>query len=403
MCRLASARSGDVDLELAVNFSKVQSRCLRLETDFAFVFRVRIALLSFVSRLLMLLCIWLGSLSALSAHVVEQLYSEWEETDSGWRLEVQFDAGYADAETRDDQFQPPFLRSWLIEQPEEVWLELQLEAEKYLKEMVQIEANGRVLDWEVDFPDWETSPPDFPELLNGVGYFRAVIKGSVPGRIAIGVKEGNFPKLIVARDGQFLVLAPGKTKELREGERWWVWLREGYRHVVPLGWDHVLFVLGLFLYRRKIWELVHQSLAFTVAHSLTLGLAAAGLVVLPQSWSGPLEILIALSLVMVGIENLRAERRLRTRLVLVFALGLLHGLGFAGALANYVDREQLLSSIAALNIGVELAQISLLALAWILTLKWYEKPAYDKVRIAGSVGVAAAGAMWAVTRLVEQL
>lgn len=332
------------------------------------------------------------------AHVVEQLYSEWKTSGEGWELEIQFDAGYAEPETRDDPFQPAIPREWLVAQSENVWEGLRKEAEVYLKDMVVLQANGRELEWKVTFPDWESSPPDFPKLLNGVAYFRVVIEGEEPGRIAVGVSEGLFPKLIVEKDGDFLVLAAGESKELREGGSWLVWLQEGYRHVVPLGWDHVLFVFGLFFYRRKLLDLVHQSLAFTVAHSLTLGLAAAGLMVLPQSWRGPLEILIALSLVAVGLENLRSERRLKVRLGLVFLLGLLHGLGFAGALANFVDRDQLVASVAGLNIGVELAQISLLALAWILTLKWHEKPVYEKVRWAGSVLVALAGAFWAVTR-----
>lgn len=338
-------------------------------------------------------------ISVLSAHVVEQLYSEWRLTESGWQLEVQFDAGYADAETRDDPTQPPVLRDWLLSQSDEVWEGMREEAERYLLEMIRIEADGQELDWQLTFPDWEATPPDFPKLLNELGYFRAVIEGSEPGRIAVGVKEGQFPKLIVEREGEFLILAPGESKELREGGRWWVWLREGYRHVVPLGWDHVLFVFGLFFYRRKIWELVHQSLAFTVAHSLTLGLVAAGLIALPASWGKVLEVLIALSLVFVGLENLRVERGLRARLILVFLLGLLHGLGFAGALASYVDGEQLIASIAGLNIGVELAQISLLVVAWVLTLKWHEKEAYERFRMVGSVAVALAGVFWAVTRM----
>ncbi len=349
--------------------------------------------------------LWLLGTIVLPAHVVEQLYSEWTETSEEWRLEIQFDAGYADSETRDDALQPAFLREWLLRQPEEVWADLRMEAENYLRRMILLEANGQELAWEVSFPDWQSHPPDFPRLLNEIAYFRVVVEGTSPGRIRVGVKEPGgeeaFPKLIVEKDGKFLVLASGEKKELREGGRWWVWLREGYRHVVPLGWDHVLFVFGLFFYRRKFLELLHQSLAFTVAHSLTLGLAAAGWVVLPAAWSSPLEILIAVSLVLVGLENLRAERVLKFRLVLVFALGLLHGLGFAGALASYVDREQLVSSVAALNIGVELAQLSLLLVAWLLTLKWHENPAYEKVRITGSLLVALAGAFWAVTRFLS--
>ncbi|WP_411846164.1 HupE/UreJ family protein [Roseibacillus persicicus] len=351
-----------------------------------------------MTRLLLLL--FAATCLPLSGHVVEQLYSEFKESEEGWRLEVQFDAGYADPVTRDAPLVPQPTREWLLAQSEESWAEMRREAEIYLRELLTIRANGRDLDWEASFPDWEASPPDFPELLNGGGYFRVIVAGEEPGRLVIGVREGNYPKLIVEREGTYLVVDKGEQKEVREGGRWWVWLREGYRHVIPLGWDHVLFVFGLFFYRRKLLELFHQSLAFTVAHSVTLGLAAAGLVMLPESWSGPLEVAIALSLVLVGLENLRKERRLKLRLFLVFLLGLLHGLGFAGALANYVDREALVPSVAALNIGVELAQITLLGLAWLLTIKWSEKPAYEKVRVSGSLLVAAAGAYWAVTRLM---
>lgn len=353
-------------------------------------------------RAVLILSFLLG-ISAASAHVVNQLYSEWTDLEQGWQLEVQFDAGYADPATRDDPFQPPLTRGELLALSEAEWAALRREAEQYLREMIVLEVNGRLLGWELSFPDWDQSPPDFPVLLNGIGYFRAHISGQDSGRVAVGVAEGTFPKLIVENEGQFLVLDVGEKRDLREGGRWWVWLREGYRHVIPLGWDHVLFVCGLFFYRRKIGDLVHQSLAFTAAHSLTLGLASAGWVVVSERWQAPLEIAIALSLVVVGVENLRAERTLKLRLALVFLLGLLHGLGFAGALASYVDRSQLIASVAALNLGVELAQISLLALAWLCTVKWHLRPDYERVRIGGSLAVALAGGFWATTRLLEAL
>ena len=351
---------------------------------------------------LRVILLWVVGFTTLSGHVVEQIYSEWSWSEEGWQLEVQFDAGYADPETRDDPSQPVLTRKWLLDQSDEVWGALRRESEAYLKEMIRIEANGRVLDWEAEFPDWVQSPPDFPRLINGIAYFRVVLKGEEPGRMVVGVGEGTFPKLIVARDEKYLVVAPGESKELQAGGRWGVWLREGYRHVIPLGWDHVLFVFGLFFYRRQFSDLFHQSLAFTVAHSLTLAIATGGWFVLPGHWSGLLEVLIALSLVLVGLENLRSNRKLRMRLILVFCLGLLHGLGFAGALASYVDRDQLVVSVMGLNVGVELAQISLLVMAWILTLKWNEKPSYEKVRKLGSILVALAGVFWACSRILGQ-
>ena len=354
-----------------------------------------------VRILLTILCV-----SALPSrgHVVEQIYSEWREVGEGWELEVQFDAGYADALTRDDPTAPAPTRDWLLERTEPEWEEMRREAERYFRAYFLVTNNGYPVDWQVSFPDWEVSPPRFPELFNGGGYFRMLIKGSKKGRVELAIREGSgsgsFPKLVVANDGQFLVLSSGDRQTLRDGgggAR--VWLLEGFRHVVPLGWDHVLFVLGLFFYRRRLLDLIHQSLAFTVAHSLTLGLAASGVLMIPVDWSRGLEVLIALSLVFIGLENLRKEKKLSRRLPLVFALGLLHGLGFAGALASFVDKDQLIISVGILNLGVELAQIFLLSLIWVGTLRWHQKACYEDFRKWGSILIAIAGAYWALLRI----
>ncbi len=107
--------------------------------------------------------------------------------------------------------------------------------------------------------------------------------------------------------------------------------RQGFVHVVPLGLDHILFVLGLFLMSREWKPLLLQVSAFTAAHTVTLALSTLGIFRLSPSIVEPL---IAISIVVIAVENLHAEHRLRWRVAIVFAFGLIHGLGFAGALSD---------------------------------------------------------------------
>ena len=100
----------------------------------------------------------------------------------------------------------------------------------------------------------------------------------------------------------------------------------GFTHILPNGLDHILFVLGLFLLSARLRSVLAQVSAFTVAHSITLALTLYGIVALPASVIEPL---IALSIVYVACENLWTSNLTPWRLGLVFAFGLLHGMGFA--------------------------------------------------------------------------
>src|SRR4029453_17942020 len=103
----------------------------------------------------------------------------------------------------------------------------------------------------------------------------------------------------------------------------------GFTHILPKGLDHILFVLGIFLFSRRLKPMLWQVSAFTVAHSITLGLTLYGLVSLSPSIVEPL---IALSIVYVAVENIVTAELKPWRVALVFAFGLLHGMGFAGVL-----------------------------------------------------------------------
>lgn len=176
------------------------------------------------------------------------------------------------------------------------------------------------------------------------------------------------------------------------------YLRQGFLHILPLGIDHLLFVAGLFLGVRSVRQLVALISVYTVAHSITLGLAAYSLVEID---SGIIEPAIALSIVWVGVENLRPQRRLRWRALLVFALGLVHGLGFAGALRESgLPADGTMWALGSFNVGIELGQLVVLALLLGVTWGWRSKHWYGaRIVRPGSIAIAAIGALWTVERL----
>ena len=136
----------------------------------------------------------------------------------------------------------------------------------------------------------------------------------------------------------------------------------GFEHIVPKGIDHILFVLGLFLLSVKLRPLLLQVTAFTLAHSITLGLTIYGVISLPPSIVEPL---IALSIVAVGIENIFVKTVKIRRIVVVFLFGLLHGMGFAGVLSQLgLPESDFVTALVFFNIGVEAGQLFVIAVAF---------------------------------------
>jgi hydrogenase/urease accessory protein HupE len=123
----------------------------------------------------------------------------------------------------------------------------------------------------------------------------------------------------------------------------------GFTHILPGGPDHILFVLGIFLLSRRLRPMVWQVSAFTIAHSVTLGLTIYGVISLPSSIVEPL---IALSIVYVAVENLVTSDLKAWRVALVFLFGLLHGMGFAGVLSELaLPRSEYLTGLVAFNLA----------------------------------------------------
>ena len=180
------------------------------------------------------------------------------------------------------------------------------------------------------------------------------------------------------------------------------YLQLGITHML-FGFDHVLFVLSLLFFLQRLGPLVKAVTAFTLAHSITLGLSALALVNLPQA---PVEAVIALSIMFLAVEKLRGAAdtiTARHTWVVAFAFGLLHGFGFAGALADIgLPKENLLLALLLFNLGVEAAQLAVvgvaLGLTWAMTRRGIALPRHlvlAPLWISGSLA-----AYWFVDRTV---
>lgn len=187
----------------------------------------------------------------------------------------------------------------------------------------------------------------------------------------------------------------------------------GFDHILPKGLDHILFVLGLFLLSVHLRPLIWQVSAFTLAHTITLALGALGLVNVPPSIVEPL---IAASIIYVAIENIFFQKLNTWRPVIVFLFGLLHGLGFASVLEEFgLPQAQFVPALLGFNVGVELGQIAVIAMAFVVIciavfgarrarLEGAEELVteypvmFRAVSVTGSVLIAIIAAYWVIER-----
>ncbi len=181
----------------------------------------------------------------------------------------------------------------------------------------------------------------------------------------------------------------------------------GIRHILPGGLDHILFVLALFLAARRNRDLVLQISAFTLAHTATLALAAAGVVSPPASIVEPL---IAGTIAFVAVENIGFAELTRWRVGVVFLFGLVHGLGFAGFFGDLgLPAGQFWSALIGFNLGVEIGQLAVVAAAYLAVAGlrhwlpgWASVTAYRRrVVIPLSAAIALTGAFWTVERILS--
>lgn len=211
----------------------------------------------------------------------------------------------------------------------------------------------------------------------------------------------------VESEGYAAFLAGGETSEpiAVEGPTtrsfWTVFIDYigiGFEHILPLGLDHILFVVGLFLLSTQLRPLLWQVTAFTLAHTVTLALGMLGIVNLPGSIVEPL---IAASIVYVAVENILKPTMTPWRPAVVFIFGLLHGLGFAGVLTEFgIPDGQFVTALIGFNIGVELGQLTVIAICFALVGYWFGQRDWYRsgIVIPGSIIVALIGAYWFVER-----
>lgn len=178
------------------------------------------------------------------------------------------------------------------------------------------------------------------------------------------------------------------------------YLRMGIEHLL-FGIDHVLFVIGLVLFIRDPWMLLKTVTAFTIAHSVTLGLSVLNIIKLNQ---GPVEAVIALSILFLARELvLPEERRSQITLgrpwVMAMLFGLLHGLGFAGALRDIgLPDDALWLSLLLFNIGIEIGQLIVIAILLAIAAVTARHLATDKLTRYAALGMGCMAAFWTIDR-----
>jgi hydrogenase/urease accessory protein HupE len=353
-----------------------------------------------------LLLLAFGPFNSVKGHTVEQFYAEITPASDG--IEVLFDLGYALPGSRNDEAAPQPKRSWLLNRSPTELDELRKGSEAYLRECLSFTRAKTPVEAHYRFVDFEQEPPVFHDSLIGGAYFRILITPDAPyssAPITCHLETGDRPNFVIktpATEATYLTLKPGESFPLigSSGKSFtsYAW-STGFAHVLPMGLDHLCFILGLFLFQRSLRPLLYQSLAFTAAHTLTLGLSAAHMIPKAGPW---VEILIPLSIAALAIENIREKGMVKYRIILVFSFGLIHGVGFASALQRlFPEGDSFLPFLILTNLGIESAQVVILVAAWFLTAPFSRRKGYGQFRCIANIILLLVALSWTIQRLIE--
>jgi hypothetical protein len=239
------------------------------------------------------------------------------------------------------------------------------------------------------------------QTLNGV---TLVIDGlsSIPVDVLLRVKLGDGTEhSAILRSGFNSFTIPEQVTRVDLAISYW---RMGTIHILE-GYDHLLFLLTLLLIVSGIWPLLKTVTAFTLAHSLTLALVTLGLLYIPPV---PTEALISLSIVLLAVEVVRKNQGRftlseRYPWIIAFTFGLVHGLGFAGALSEIgVPQGEVPLALLMFNVGVETGQVMFvvvvsLLLAWLHRINSHS--ALGLVR-ASPYAIGGMAMFWTIQRIV---
>ena len=208
--------------------------------------------------------------------------------------------------------------------------------------------------------------------------------------ITINFNESTFEGLINVQNNILEIPAESNYYPLS-------YLQLGFSHLFD-GLDHILFIFGLLFCISGLINIIKTITAFTVAHSITLGMTVYGFIKLPQ---GTIEALIALTIVYLASEIYTNKGSLKTPWLMAFGFGLLHGLGFAGALIDIgISNNKMLLSLLFFNIGIELAQIALIPIP-ILMIYISRRIQYLKeLKIFARLLIGGTGCYWFIDRVI---
>ena len=287
-------------------------------------------------RLLLLLLLLIPGL--LHAHQIAEITLSLDLKGDKVEGIIDADAAYMLEEFRGDEDEEAKDLAWLRAQGPDGWAKIEAEAITYWRGCFTLLADGTEIPWTMDIPVFHETAPAF--LTEGEPEELPMLEVAIHARLPAGAKQLDirwkepFGVVLVVLTGTG---ADVGTKPIMSGEQMTVaeraaaeetlkpkplsigdWIKVGFQHILPEGLDHILFVLGLFLLVPKWKPLLGQTLAFTIAHSISLAAATLGWVTLPAQ---PVEILIAASIAWVGIENLCVKELGKGRLILVGAFG----------------------------------------------------------------------------------
>jgi hypothetical protein len=251
---------------------------------------------------------------------------------------------------------------------------------------------------------WSITAPQADPLTGATLSIEGLDKSITDALVVIRLRDGRELQSIIRPDNPKLQITFASNQGLPVP----AYLVLGIEHILT-GIDHLMFVLGLLLLVGIRWRLVKAITAFTVAHSITLGASAVGIVTAP---SAVIEALVALSIVFVASELIRSIRgqsglTQRWPWVIAFTFGLLHGFAFAGALAEVgLPKDAIPLSLLLFNVGVEIGQLLFVgsAIVTILALRllWKHIPeAWEKLsRPIPAYAIGSFAAYWFIERVV---
>jgi hypothetical protein len=374
-------------------------------------------------RCLLVLAALLSSAPAGSGHDVDQIFARVTLEKDSWVGVVDLDGLMLREYEAGGVVLEDGSNGWLAGLEEKEARAFLVFAEHFWKDRFFLDVDGVLCPYEVSLPDPLLLQKDVAGSPDEPATIVLQMTGTYPpggGKVRVSWNEIDGPSLavgvlipgsnlgtsvlLVENEGTLEVAERAGTKGAATMQdaapaSLWLWLKFGFEHILPKGVDHILFILGLFLLVPRWKELLLQSGAFTVAHSITLAMVVLGVFAAPPQVVEPL---IAMSIAYVGIENLFLSELKPWRLGLVFGLGLLHGMGFASVMQELpVPDDQIVQPLVGFNLGVELGQIAVLALAFGATFWAIRKANWWKwIRLAGSGAIALTGLFWTVQRLM---